>query len=324
MRLESLTREIRCWQIKFVRRNAQAAERPSRTLSAALPPLLLLMLAGGGLGAALVPPVPAGQKVDPGVLLVGRIAPPRLTESSGLVASRRHAGVFWTHNDGGGGRRQVLYAITREGKALGEWLVAGATLVDWEDLAIGAGGKLYVGDVGNNEGRRRELAVYELDEPDPHASGVCRVNRRWQLRYPAAPFNCEALFVWQSQGYLVSKLVNDARARMYRFSLSKPEEPQVIEEVAILRVESPVTGAALSADGSMLALVAKAGAYVFPIKGDPLRAGSVKPYRAKFKLAQIEGCSFVPEGLLATAETREIFLFTDEPFRPRQANGKTP
>jgi len=52
--------------------------------------------------------VPEGKVVAPGVLEIGRITNPRITESSGVVASRQFPGVFWTHNDGGGGRKQVL------------------------------------------------------------------------------------------------------------------------------------------------------------------------------------------------------------------------
>ena len=45
------------------------------------------------------------------------------------------------------------------------------------------------------------------------------------------------------------------------------------------------------------------------------RAAKGKPFQAKFKHEHIEGCTFVPEGLLVTAESREIYLFTDEAFR---------
>jgi hypothetical protein len=93
-------------------------------------------------------------------------------------------------------------------------------------------------------------------------------------------------------------------------------QPVTLERIGRLRVDSPVTGADISADGRQLGLVAKAGAYVFRIGGDPLQAGALKPQRTKFKPEQIEGCCFVPEGLLATAESREIFLFTDKPFQP--------
>ncbi|MBN2505262.1 MAG: hypothetical protein JXQ71_01070 [Verrucomicrobia bacterium] len=281
---------------------------------------LPLLAAAASLAAAdpLPSPAPSQSNDRADVRLLGRLAHPRLTESSGLVPSLKHPGLFWTHNDGGGARRQVLYAITREGAARGDCAVAGATLVDWEDLATDGAGRLYLGDVGNNHKRRTTLAVYEIDEPDPASQRVVRVTRGWQLRYPAEPFDCEALFVWQSHGYLVSKVFHDARARLYRFPLhTQPQhhtETCTLEEIATLPVESPVTGAALSADGQRLALVAKAGAYLLPICGHPARAGDLKPHRTKFKPAQIEGCCFVPEGLLATAESREIFLFTDNAF----------
>ena len=54
-----------------------------------------------------------GQKIAPGVRLLARISDPRIMESSGVVASRRYTDVFWTHNDGGGPKKQVLYAIDR-------------------------------------------------------------------------------------------------------------------------------------------------------------------------------------------------------------------
>src|SRR5687767_4556689 len=79
----------------------------------------------------------------------GKIEPKAISESSGLVASRRHDGVFWTVNDSG--NAPVLYAITREGKAIAEFPVD-AKNVDWEDLAIDDAGHLYVADVGNNDG----------------------------------------------------------------------------------------------------------------------------------------------------------------------------
>ena len=75
----------------------------------------------------------------PGVRLIGRISSPRITESSGVVASRQFPGVFWTHTDGGGPRKQVLAAMTREGKSLGELFVSDVLITDWEDIASGPG-----------------------------------------------------------------------------------------------------------------------------------------------------------------------------------------
>src|SRR6266550_6458767 len=68
-----------------------------------------------------------GEEIAPGVRLVARISDPLIKESSGVVASRRYADVFWTHNDGGGPKKQVLYAIDREGNTRAFFSVLGVT-----------------------------------------------------------------------------------------------------------------------------------------------------------------------------------------------------
>jgi hypothetical protein len=110
-----------------------------------------------------------GKEIAPGVRLVGRISDPRIKESSGVVASRRYANLYWTHNDGGGPKKQVLYAIDRKGNTRASFPVIDVTLHDWEDIAIDDAGHLYIGDIGNNDSKRDTLAVYEIDEPNPQA-----------------------------------------------------------------------------------------------------------------------------------------------------------
>src|SRR6478609_424095 len=111
-------------------------------------------------------PQPA-QEIAPGVQLLAYMSDVRIKESSGVIASRRYADVFWTHNDGGGPKKQVLYAIDREGNTLSSFSVIDVTLHDWEDIAIDDDGHLYIGDIGNNDAKRDTLAVYEIDEPNP-------------------------------------------------------------------------------------------------------------------------------------------------------------
>jgi hypothetical protein len=258
----------------------------------------------------------AGQDVAPGVRLVARMSDPRIRESSGVVASRRYTDVFWTHNDGGGPKKQVLYAIDREGNTRASFSVIDVTLHDWEDIAIDDAGHLYIGDIGNNDSKRDALAVYEIEEPNPQA-GAERISpkRVWNLRFPRAPFDCESLFVWNDYGYVVSKVFNNARAQIFRFPLKETNRPLTLELVATTKIKSPVTGADISADGTLLGLVAKNGAYVFRIDGDVTRVSNANPHHTKLKNEHIEGCCFVPEGLLVTSERRMIFLFTDPAFR---------
>jgi len=257
-----------------------------------------------------------GQEIAPSIRLLARISDPRIKESSGVVASRRYTNVYWTHNDGGGPKKQVLYAIDREGDTRASFPVNGVTLHDWEDIAIDDAGHLYIGDIGNNDSKRDALTVYEIDEPNPQAgAGPVSPKRVWNLRFPQAPFDCESLFVWKDQGYVISKVFDKARAQIFRFPLKDTNDPLTLELVATTEIESPVTGADISADGTLLGLVAKNGAYVFRIDGDVAGVIKAKPHHTELKNEHIEGCCFVPEGLLATSERRMIFLFTDPAFR---------
>ena len=260
-------------------------------------------------------PAAKAKQVAPGVTQIGRITHPHLTESSGVVVSRKDPGLLWTHTDGGG-KKQVLYGMTRSGRPLAEYRVTGALLDDWEDIAINDAGHLFLADTGNNDLARTQVAVYQVDEPDPKktAIGLVTVTRGWQLKFPGKPFNCEALFIWRDYGYVVSKVSGDQRAELFRFPLSNPAPFLTLELLGDLKIDSPVTGADISRDGKLLGLVAKNGAYVFRISGDPARATRARPYHTRLD-EHIEGCTFVPEGLLATAESRGIYLFTDEPFR---------
>jgi hypothetical protein len=257
-----------------------------------------------------------GQDVAPGVRLLARMSDPRIVESSGIVASRRYTDVFWTHNDGGGPKKQVLYAIDREGNTRAFFAVINVTLKDWEDIGIDDTGHLYIGDIGNNNAKRNALTVYEIDEPNPQVkTGSISPKRAWKLKFPGAPFDCESLFVWKDHVYLVSKVFDKAHAQIFRFPLKETNKLLTLELVATTKIKSPVTGGDISADGTLLGLVAKNGAYVFRIDGDVTRVSNTNPHLTKLKNEHIEGCCFVPQGLLATSERRTIFLFTDPAFR---------
>ncbi len=287
----------------------------TNSLIALLIALLIASVALTSCGAAESRPPP---EVAPGVRQLGRLSDLRISESSGVVASRRHADVLWTHNDGGGARRQILYAINRKGDTRASFPIIGATLQDWEDIAIDDAGHLFIGDIGNNDGKREELAVYEIDEPDPKSGArVIPVKRQWRLHFLKEPFDCESLFIWQGHGYVISKVFNNAHAQIFRFPLKDATEPLTLELVATTKIESPVTGADISADGKRLGIVAKNGAYVFRIDGDVARVSKGKSTHTKFKDEHIEGCCFMPDGLLATSENRDIFLFTNTAFRAK-------
>jgi len=254
----------------------------------------------------------APSRVAASVQLVGKIQSKAIEESSGIVASRKQSGVFWTHNDKG--NKASLYAITRDGSVLGDFRID-AKNQDWEDIASDDAGNLYIGNIGNNQGLRSTLEVLQVAEPAVRAgqSGTKRgerleVGRRWRLKYPGWPFDCESLFVHSGKGYVVSKVQRGIAATIYEFPLDQGDEV-VLKEVTALPVRSPVTAASLSNDGAWLAVMSNAGAYLFQVNGDIVRAGQVQPEIIRLPKRQFEAVCFADDGILMTAETGEIYFY---------------
>lgn len=269
-----------------------------------------------GLMATAIAASAAPQEVGKGILLLGQIEHPALRECSGVVPCRHSTNIFWMHSDG---RRPILYAVTSQGRSVAEFVLDLPALQDWEDIATDHAGSLFVGDIGNNDARRRWLAVHQIDEPkideQNQARRIIKARRSWRLFFPDKPFDCESLFVWKETGYVISKVFDDEQARIYKFELSDKEAEQILKPVATLPVTSPVTAADISPNGRLLGLVAHNGAYVFRINGDPATAENARHNFVKFKDKHIEGCCFTPDGLLVVAETRDIYLFNGKAFR---------
>lgn len=133
----------------------------------------------------------------------GRWRTSTLREVSGIVASQRHAGVYWVHNDSGDTAR--IFAVRASGEVLGEYAIDGASAVDWEDIAVapcpdGTGSCIVIGDVGDNAMARTSVDLYRVREPDViEMSGNLQATR-FRVRYPSGAMNCEAMVVDRRDG----------------------------------------------------------------------------------------------------------------------------
>src|SRR5829696_4136923 len=208
----------------------------------------------------------AADAPKPGITQLGQIDYKPCSESSGIVASRKHPGVYWTHCDSG--NDASIYAITREGKFLAVYQLNEKNN-DWEDIATDDDGHLFIGDIGNNGGRRNQIHVYRVDEPDPARipkGGIARlkVDKSWKINYPDAPFDAESLFIYKDQGYIISKLFTGLPATIYSFPLREKKEV-TLEKVVSIPIHSPATAADISADGKRLAVLSLGGLSIFQI-----------------------------------------------------------
>jgi hypothetical protein len=143
------------------------------------------------------------------------IRDPRITESSGLVASLRHPGYLWTHNDSGNPAR--LYAIAPSGGTAATLGVSGVLNEDWEALTElrdpSGRALLAIGDIGDNTGSRPWVEVALVAEPASLSDARVRPVRVLRLRYPDAPVDAESLLADPRTGrlYIVTKEFLSAR-----------------------------------------------------------------------------------------------------------------
>ncbi|MFE5907589.1 WD40 repeat domain-containing protein [Streptomyces wedmorensis] len=175
----------------------------------------------------------------------------RVTESSGLAASRAHPGIYWTHNDQDA---PLIYGIdSRTGETVATLTMKGVgTPRDMEAIAVGPDGDIYVGDIGDNlDGSWNHVWIYRF--PEPKVLGDRTVTAaQYDVKYADGPRNAEALMVHPKTGrvYIASK--NEDGGGLY----AGPERLTPSGTNVFRRVDEVpwVTDGAFSPDGDRLVL----------------------------------------------------------------------
>ncbi len=298
-------------------------------MAAATAAATIALLFAGGCGGSSPPAAPTTATTSPATTAAARLAfgPPVLrgeiadedvAESSGLVASRRHPGRLWTHNDSD--QPPVLFCVEPDGGSCGGWTVAGAANRDWEDIAAGPGPDpaehyLYVADIGDNTLSRDELVVYRVAEPTVPAAGTPAAGAAGggttapataiRLRYDDGRHNAESLIVHPTTGdiYIVVKDVGDSG--VYRAGAGDG----VLSRVGTvgLGLFGLATGADISPDGRRVALCTLGGGFELTLDpGAPFDSiWDRRPAAVTLPgLAQVEGIAYRLDGdaLLVTSE----------------------
>jgi hypothetical protein len=182
-----------------------------------------------------------------------------LSEASGLAVSRNTPGRLWTHNDSG---EPVVFSIDARGSVTGQVRLSGAAVEDWEAIAVGPCGStscLYVGDIGDNEARRRRITVYALPEP-AGSSGSANVANVFHARYPDGAHDAETLLVAADGRLYVVTKGETGPVAIYRFPAKlESGATMTLERVGAAPAgktdaESRITDGSVSPDGQWAVL----------------------------------------------------------------------
>ncbi|HEY0018650.1 MAG TPA: hypothetical protein VGC13_20245 [Longimicrobium sp.] len=222
-------------------------------------------------------------------------------ESSGVAVSRAHAGIFWTHNDSGD---PLLYAVDAQGRTAGRVRVAGASVEDWEDVALApcpaSGDCLYVADIGDNDAERASITVYRIPEPAPGASQSAPATAI-RLRYPDGAHDAEALFVLNGAIHVVTK-GESGPVVLYRAPADAGAEAtlQRVRALSADKVDRQerITAADASPDGRWIVLRTLHEAAFYPAAA-LAESGPLSPRRVDLHgldEKQGEGIGFGPDG----------------------------
>ena len=184
---------------------------------------------------------------------------PELPEGSGLAVSARVPGRLWSHNDSGDA---VLVALDERGSVTGRVRLTGATVEDWEAIAVGpcgAGSCIHVADIGDNDAKRKRVTIYRLPEP-AGTNESAAVSDVFHATYPDGPHDAESLLITSDGRLHIVTKGETGPIAVYRF----PRELRSGGSVQLERIgeagskeagkASRITDGAVSPDGQWTAL----------------------------------------------------------------------
>ncbi|NVJ85261.1 MAG: hypothetical protein HWE15_03100 [Algoriphagus sp.] len=224
-------------------------------------------------------------------------------ETSGLA---QFEGRLFAINDGDNPNR--IYELDpNTGEVLRSILVSNASNRDWESLAQSET-HLFVGDFGNNQGTRKDLAIYRIawhEILNQETVTAEKINFNYPDQVDFSPrenhrFDCEAFLFWEGKLHLFTK--NRESEDTDHHVLPADPGNYSTELVETLQVDKLVTGATIHPINGKVILLG----YKLPLQGyitlwDGIQNGllgenSRRVQIDEFPMGLTEGVVFTPDG----------------------------
>ncbi|WP_291868661.1 hypothetical protein [Maribacter sp.] len=214
--------------------------------------------------------------------------PKQLTENSGIVSFNEN--FVWFVEDGGNADK--IYQTNFKGKITNTLEIKNAKNKDWEDLTKDNKGNVYIGDIGNNENKRKDLVIYKIANPEKEKGNKIEAEEikfyyPEQKKFPPKKkhlfYDSEALFYKDHYLYLVTK--NRAhpfngKAFVYKIPATKGNhEAQLVDTFNICQDWNTcqITSADISPDSTQLVLLSYGKLFVVSdFTGDEFSKGKIK------------------------------------------------
>jgi hypothetical protein len=241
--------------------------------------------------------------------------PVKLSELSGLTRSNSHTGVFWAINDGS--NPAEIIAINAKAEPLAAVSIASTSNIDWEDItsySVDGRKLLAIADTGDNGGVRSELFIHILEEPANLQAQSIKPLRSLRFIWNDGPRDTEALFASGEKRmfYLISKKRVPAELYALPFDAEDGSSPALLARLHGIaqpdaktlngkgdygRYRAQITGADLSPDGRIFAVLNYQQIYFYALPEKPVSA--IEPIASLTLpwLPQAEGIAFSQDGM---------------------------
>lgn len=243
--------------------------------------------------------------------------PKNLKEISGIETNNKSK-LIWAIQDSG--NKAEIYGLDAKGKLVQTIAITNKKNNDWEDMTSDKDGNIYLGDFGNNDNARKDLAIYKLNAADLKDSQAA-VSATIPFYFPEQAgfppkksqlfFDVESFFFFENNFYLFTK----NRSSKFNGETILYQVPNKVGNHAAKQISKfktcsgfshcAVTSADISPDGKKVAILTSSYVWVFTnFKGNDFFSGKSQQIDLQ-NFSQKEGLCFLGNTKLLVCDERK-------------------
>jgi len=227
--------------------------------------------------------------------------PLELAENSAAVVINDT--VLWTLEDHGNDPK--LYAVDiHTGKLLRTVEIDGIKNIDWEALTTDGNGNLYIGDIGNNKGKRKEYYIHKVMLSDMPLWKPETITFTLPKKIKNSDF--ESLLYWNNHFYAFTK--EKGKAALIKINNKKgKQEANIVTYFNLKGDSNKITAAAMSPDRKTVVLLNHDKLWKLTnFEGDNFFSGTIDKVYFNHD-TQKEGICFINKNNLLITDERNNF-----------------
>lgn len=163
-----------------------------------------------------------------------------------------NSNLIWVIEDAG--NQNHLYGLNTQGDIIKDIQINNAENMDWEDLTSDNLGNIYIGDFGNNKGKRDMFSIYKIVQPESKSTHSNAEIITFKLPKEIKPQDFESFFLFNDYFYLFSK--NSKKSILIKVpNQIGNHTAELVTDFSLNGKNTKITSADISDDGKTVVLL---------------------------------------------------------------------